>query len=172
MIEKLNIGTSGFKQNPYGNIQRAGSTPNGRAVYRVIDSDGEEAGKLSVPQKDVDTFERAYRDIMETAPGIHKFVQENSSEQDIKKRRNLSRIMIASGGLLGAVIPVAIMRKKASTIKTILAAIAGIVVGLSGGFAASVAATTPPGSFKFAKATRAIAKIDVKPFPEEESNKV
>ena len=168
MIDRFNTGTAGFKQSPFGNIQRAGSTPNGRVVYRVVDSDGAEAGTLSVPQKDADKFETAYKDIMSTAPKIQKYVAENSSESDIKKRRTISRALVAAGGMIGAIVPVALMRKKASTVKTILASVGGIVVGLSAGFAASLAATTPPGSYKFAKATRTLSKIDVQPVPEEE----
>ena len=60
MVDMFNIGSSGFKQNSYGNIQKIGMTPNGRTVYRVIDSNGEETGKLSVPQTESDKFESAY----------------------------------------------------------------------------------------------------------------
>ena len=88
MVDMFNIGSSGFKQNSYGNIQKIGMTPNGRTVYRVIDSNGEETGKLSVPQTESDKFESAYKDIMDTAPKIQKFVIENSSEEDIKKPKN------------------------------------------------------------------------------------
>ena len=99
MVDMFNIGSSGFKQNSYGNIQKIGMTPNGRTVYRVIDSNGEETGKLSVPQTESDKFESAYKDIMDTAPKIQKFVIENSSEEDIKKRRTLSRVIVGTGGI-------------------------------------------------------------------------
>ena len=156
--------------NSYGNIQRVGMTQNGRAVYRVIDSNGDEAGKLSVPNANAGQFEKAYKDIMESAPKIQKFAAENSSEQDIKKRRTLSRIIVGTGGLIGAVIPVAITRKS-STLKQILATVAGIVAGLSAGFAASFAATTPPGKFKFIKATRTFSKLDIQPVYNTENSK-
>lgn len=169
MVEVFNTGSTGFKQNSYGNIQRVGTTPNRRTVYRVIDSQGEEAGKLSVPLEQADKFESAYRDVMETAPQIQKFVRENSSEQDIKKRRNLSRAIVATGGVIGAAVPIA-LSKKLSRVKTILATVAGIIVGISAGFAASLAATTPPGTYKFAKATRTFSKLDIQPVIENKDN--
>ena len=159
-------GITGFKQNSYGNIQRMGSTENGRAIYRVIDSDGNEAGRLSVAGTDTDKFESAYRDIMDAAPKIQKYVTENSSEADIKNRRNISRAIVGAGGFIGAAIPIALTRK-ASTLKQILATVTGVVAGLSAGFATSLAVTTPPGTYKFAKASRTFAKLDIQPISEE-----
>ena len=159
-------GITGFKQNSYGNIQRMGSTENGRAIYRVIDSDGKEAGRLSVAGTDTDKFESAYRDIMDAAPKIQKYVTENSSEADIKKRRNLSRVIVGAGGFIGAAIPIALTRK-ASTLNQILATVAGVVAGLSAGFATSLSVTTPPGTYKFAKASRTFAKLDIQPISQE-----
>ena len=159
-------GITGFKQNSYGNIQKIGSTEHGRAIYRVIDSDGKEAGRLSVAGTDTDKFESAYRDIMDAAPKIQKYVAENSSEADIKKRRNLSRAIVGAGGLIGAAVPIALTRK-ASTLKQILATVAGVVVGLSAGFATSLSVTTPPGTYKFAKASRTFAKLDIQPISQE-----
>lgn len=159
-------GITGFKQNSYGNIQKIGSTEHGRAIYRVIDSDGKEAGRLSVAGTDTDKFESAYRDIMDAAPKIQKYVTENSSEADIKKRRNLSRAIVGAGGLIGAAVPIALTRK-ASTLIQILATVAGVVVGLSAGFATSLSVTTPPGTYKFAKASRTFAKLDIQPISQE-----
>ena len=159
-------GITGFKQNSYGNIQKIGSTEHGRAIYRVIDSDGKEAGRLSVAGTDTDKFESAYRDIMDAAPKIQKYVTENSSEADIKKRRNLSRAIVGVGGFLGAAIPIALTRK-ASTLKQIIATVTGVVAGLSAGFATSLSVTTPPGTYKFAKASRTFAKLDIQPISQE-----
>ena len=166
MVDMLNIGVSGFRQNSCGNIQKISVTPEGRVVYRVIDSQGEESGKLTVPQNQTDKFESAYRDVMNTAPKIQKFVMENSSEQDIKKRRNKSRAIVAAGGIIGAAVPIA-LTKNVSRVKSILATVAGIIVGISAGFAASLAATTPPGTYKFAKATRTFSKLDIQPVIED-----
>ena len=166
MVDILNLGSSGFKQNPYGNIQKIGMTQNGRVVYRVVDSEGGEAGKLSVPQNQTDKFESAYKDVMDSAPKIQKYVMENSSEKDIKKRRNTSRAIVATGGIIGAAIPIA-LSKNLSRGKTILATVGGIIAGVSAGFAASLAATTPPGTYKFAKATRTFSKLDIQPVIED-----
>ena len=122
-------GITGFKQNSYGNIQRMGSTENGRAIYRVIDSDGNEAGRLSVAGTDTDKFESAYRDIMDAAPKIQKYVTENSSEADIKKRRNISRAIVGAGGFIGAANTIELNRKD-STLKKIMANVTGEVAGL------------------------------------------
>ena len=159
-------GITGFKQNSYGNIQKIGSTEHGRAIYRVIDSDGKEAGRLSVAGTDTDKFESAYRDIMDAAPKIQKYVTENSSEADIKKRRNLSRAIVGAGGLIGVAVPIALTRK-ASTLKQILATVADVVAGLSAGFVTSLSVTTPPGTYKFAKASRTFAKLDIQPISQE-----
>ncbi len=165
MVSGINVGISNFKQNSYGNIQRIGASENGRVLYRVIDSNGEEAGKLTVAGKDTDKFEQSYRDIMEAAPKIQKYVTENSSEEKIKKRRMTSRIITGTGALLGLAVPYALTRK-ASTLKIILSCVAGIVAGLSAGFATSLAITTPPGTYKFAKASRVISKLDIQPIIE------
>ena len=159
-------GITGFKQNSYCNIQKIGSTEHGRAIYRVIDSDGKEAGRLSVAGTDTDKFESAYRDIMDAAPKIQKYVTENSSEADIKKRRNLSRAIVGAGGLIGVAVPIALTRK-ASTLQRILATVAGVVAGLSAGFVTSLSVTTPPGTYKFAKASRTFAKLDIQPISQE-----
>ena len=164
-------GITGFKQNSYGNIQRTGTTENGRAIYRVIDAEGKEAGRLSVAGTDTDKFESAYRDIMDAAPKIQKYVTENSSESDIKKRRNISRAIVATGGFLGAAIPLTLMRNSKNTMRTILATVTGVVAGLSAGFGTSLAVTTPPGTYKFAKASRTFAKLDIQPITEEKVEK-
>ena len=156
------INSLSFRQSSFGNVQKIGSTQNGRIVYRVIDSKGEEAGRLTVPQNEVDTFESAYRDIMDTAPKIQKFALENSSEEDIKRRRNLSRAIVCTGGAFGAFIPL-MLTKNLSPMKRILTTVAGIITGISGGFAASLAATAPPGTYKFAKASSTFSKLDIQP---------
>ena len=151
------------KQNPYGSIQKVAVLPNGRVLYNVIDSDGKEAGKLTIPNEQVDTFESSYKEILETAPKIQAYVKANSSEGSIKKRRNMARGIIGASGVIGASIPLIILRKSTSMTKKILGAVAGIVVGLSTGFIASLGVTTPPGSLEFAKATRDLSKLDIQP---------
>lgn len=158
-----------IKQNPYGNIRRISSLPNGRVLYSVIDSEGKQAGKLTLPQEEVDSFESSYKEILETAPKIRAYVSANSSENAIKKRRNMARLIIGASGLVGAGIPLIVLRKSTSMTKKILGAVAGIVTGLSAGFIASLGVTTPPGSLEFAQATRNLAKLDIQPVLDEQA---
>lgn len=158
-----------LRPNSYGNVIRAGSLPNGRIVYDVIDSEGHQAGKLSLPAEEVDTFEASYRQILETAPKIQAYVKANSSQAAIDKRRFWARGIVASSGAIGFAVPMVVLRKSASVTKKILGAVAGIVAGLSAGFIASLGVTTPPGSLKFARATRTLSTLDIKPVLDEEA---
>ena len=155
------VSSENLHQYSYGNIQRSGMLNNGRILYSVFDSKGKEAGKLSVPKEETDVFEASYNDIILTAPKIQKYVAEHSTEKDIKQRRNLSMLLVAAGGFVGAAISVFLARNK-STLTQILSTVAGIVTGLGAGFGVSLSITTPPGSFKFSKAARTISKLDIK----------
>ena len=95
MVQNVSNQTSSF-----GGINRIGTTQNGRIVYEVIDSNGQEAGKLTIPAQDADTFEKSYYDIMDAAPKIQKFSLEHSSAEDMKKRKTASNIMIAAGMII------------------------------------------------------------------------
>ena len=141
--------------------------PNGRVLYSVIDSEGNKAGKLSLPAEQVDTFETSYKQILDTAPKIQAYVKANSSVESVNKRRNMARGIIGTSGFIGASIPLIILRKSTSVTKKILGAVAGIVTGLSAGFLASLSVTTPPGSLEFAKATRTLSTLDIQPVLEE-----
>lgn len=151
--------------NPYGSIQKIGTTENGRVVYQVIDGNGKEAGKMSIAGKDCDVFEKSYRDIMESAPKIQKYAQTHSSPADIEKRKKISKWLVWTGAILGAGIPIYLTRKS-TTGKQLFATAAGIIAGLTGGFALSIKATTPPGTMKFTKAAKNISKLDIQPIAE------
>ncbi len=158
MVQNVSNQTSSF-----GGINRIGTTQNGRIVYEVIDSNGQEAGKLTIPAQDADTFEKSYYDIMDAAPKIQKFSLEHSSAEDMKKRKTASNIMIAAGMIIGAGIPIYLTRK-ASGWKQVLATVGGVVAGLAAGMGLSFATLTPPGMMKFVKASKNLSKIDVRPF--------
>ena len=160
MVNNLSVN---LKPSSYGNILRAGNLPNGRVLYNVIDSEGNKAGKLTVPLEQVDTFEESYKQILDSAPKIQAFVKANSSEEAISRRRNFGRGIVVACGIAGASIPVILLRKSTSVTKKILGVVAGIVSGLSVGFIASLGATTPPGSMDFARASRTLAKLDIQP---------
>lgn len=161
MVTALSGGNIGHYA--YGSVQRSGTLPNGRIVFSVTDSEGNDAGKFSLPEEQVDTFEASYKDIMETAPKIKKYVDENSSDEDLRKRRSLGRNIVATCGAIGAAVPVLLFWRANSMTKKILGTVAGVVTGLAAGFGISLSATTPPGSKKFAKATRVISDLDIKP---------
>lgn len=151
--------------NAFGSINRIGSTSDGRVIYSVTDATGKEAGKMSVASKDCDVFEKSYKDIIDSAPKIQKYVQSHSSPEDVQKRKSLSHWIVGSCAIIGAGIPIYLTRK-ASTVKQVIATVVGLVAGLTGGFGLSFATTTPPGTMKFAKATKNISKIDIQPFVE------
>ena len=165
MVKIAKIDQNSFSGSSYGNIQRIGTTKDNRAIYQVIDSNNQMAGHLTVPVSQIDMFEKAYSDIMETAPKIQDFALKNSSEQDIKKRRTTSRLLTAAGGIIGVAIP-ASLSNGLSTTKKVLSIVTGVIAGLSLGFISSLAITTPPGTIKFAKASRNISKVDIKPLNE------
>lgn len=164
MVNSLSVN---LKPSSYGNVLRAGYLPNGRAMYDVIDSNGNKAGKLSIPTEEVDTFEASYKQILDTAPKIQAYVKANSSKEALEKRRSMARAIVASSGIIGLAIPMIILRKSVSVTKKILGAVAGIVTGLSAGFIASLSVTTPPGSLEFARATRTLSTLDIQPILEE-----
>ena len=162
MVQNINNQTG----SQFGAINKIGNTQNGRTVYQVIDANGREAGKLSLPTTDCDMFEKSYKDILEAAPKIQKFAQEHSSPEDIKKRQKASRWIVGICAAIGAGVPIYLTRK-ASTVKQILTTALGIVGGLTAGFGVSLATTTPPGTMKFSKATKNISKLDIQPVVEQ-----
>ena len=156
-----------FNQNPYGRIERTGNSVNGRIVYAVTDSGGSTAGRISIPEDEADTFESAYNDIIETAPEIKSYVDANSSPYDINRRKNLSIASVAGAGIIGGVASAITTIGTKSAAKRILGIVTGSLIGLGAGFAFSLFLTTPPGSFRFAKATRTLAGIDIKHVQDE-----
>ena len=163
----VNAFSVNIKQNPFGTVERIGETQNGRALYKLTDSDGKSAGKLTIPLEQVDTFESSYNEILDIAPKIQDYVANHSSEKAIKQRRNKARAIVGGCGIVGAAIPIVALTKSTSITKKILGAVAGIVSGLAVGFVASLGVTTPPGSIEFAKATRTLSKLDIQPVLDE-----
>ena len=149
--------------NGYGSINRIGNTNDGRIIYQLTSPDGQPAGKLSIAQKDTDTFERSYRDMMEAAPVLQKF-SENHTPEQLERRKNTGKwtgIGIAS---VATAVPLIFVHKLTPKkwlqwIITIASSLAGIV----GGVRASAAISTPPGAVKFAKAMQNMSKIDAQP---------
>lgn len=152
-----------FNPNPYGSIKRTDNKKDGRVIYSVTDSNGSFAGKISIPEEEADSFESAYNDIIETAPEIKSYVAANSSPYDIKRRKHLSIASVAGAGIIGGVASAITTIGVKSGAKRILSIVTGSLIGLGAGFAFSLMLTTPPGSFKFAKASRTLDNIDIRP---------
>ena len=126
----LGISGGNLENYSYGSIRRVGMQQNGRMLYSVIDSSGKEASRLTVPNSEVDMFEKSYNDIISTAPKIRKYVDEHSTEKDIKIRKTKSTLSVLTGGILGAAVPIFLTRNK-STSTQIVSTVAGIVTGIS-----------------------------------------
>ena len=155
--------SEGLTQSSYGRIQRTGLYSGGRTEYRVFDSEGKDAGRLTVPTKQADKFEKAYADIMESVPKIQKYSREHSSQNDKNFRKNVFRVCTMVGGVLGAAIPLTLLRNSSSAPKQIIGLIGGIITGISAGFGASIATVSPPGTLKFTLASRKLSEIDIQP---------
>lgn len=151
----------------YGSINRVGMTNNGRVVYQVVDGQGKVAGKMSVAQKDCDTFEKSYRDIMESAPKLERYARTTTPEK-MQKKQSLMKWIIGGCGLIGGIIPLVLAKgngfwgfmKQAGL--TLLGTGAGLVLG----FGIVAKTMTPPGSTQFMKATQNLSKLDIQPMQE------
>ncbi len=149
----------------FGSISRVGTTPDGRIIYQVNDSSGQEAGKMTIAAQDADVFEKSYNDIMEAAPKIQKYAIEHSSPEDSEKRKKTSRIITLLTTLIGAGVPIYLTRKS-STWKQVFSVLGGTITGLIAGIGISFATLTPPGMMKFSKASKNLSKIEIQPFNE------
>ena len=152
-------------QGRYGAINRIGMTNNGRIIYQVIDPSGQEAGKMSVAQKDCDKFERSYKDIMETAPKLQRYAQTTSPAQ-MEKKQKQAKWIVLGGTVLGGILPLLKIKCKGfwGFIKATGLTLLGAGAGAAGGLFVASKVATPPGAAKFTKATQTISKLDIQPF--------
>lgn len=145
-------------------VHRIGVLDNGRVVYQISGGLSQESVKVSVNPRDCDTFEKAYRDIMVSAPKLQKYAQ-TTSPQQMEKKQKLAKWIVFGGGVLGGIWP--LLKAKGNGFwgamkqagLTLLGFGAGSVAGM---FAASKIAT-PPGAMQFSKATQTISKLDIQP---------
>lgn len=155
---------SGQAPNSYGSINRIGMTDNGRVVYQILDGNNNQAIKMSVAQKDCDTFEKAYRDIVESAPKLQQYAQ-NTPPQKMQKKQKMAKWVVGGCGLLGGIYPA--IKCKINSVGTGIKALgltllctgAGLVAGM---FIASKM-VTPPGAMQFSKASQTLSKLDIQP---------
>lgn len=153
--------------NGYGSINRIGRTDNGRVVYQVVDAEGKEAAKMSVAQRDSDTFEKSYKTIMVSAPKMQKYA-ETTSPEEMKKKQSQAKWIIAGCGLLGGIVP--LLKSKGNgfwgAMKQLGLTLLGTGAGLVGGIYIAGKMVTPPGAAEFTKATQTISKLDIQPVQE------
>jgi hypothetical protein len=149
--------------SPYGRVYKIGYMKNGRVVYQVVDGNGKNAGKMSIPLKDCDVFEKSYQDILSTAPKLQEYSQKMTPEK-MKKQKRMSRLIIGACTVVGALIPM--IKVKGKTWKQIAWTTVGTLAGLGAGFGISLKTTTPSGALKFARATNKISKMDIQPVVE------
>ena len=152
-----NVGANA--QNPYGAINKVGMTQDGRVVYQVVNPEGKVQGGLSVAAADCDTFERSYKDIMEAAPKLEKYMQTHT-EDDMKKAQKKGRWITAIGGFTGGIIPV-ILTKNYRTFVQIICTAAGVIAGLFAGAKVAQKVSVPPGAEQMTRASQEISKLDI-----------
>lgn len=153
--------------NNYGSINRIGTTNDGRVVYQVVDGEGNNTAKLSVAQRDRDTFEKSYRTIMASAPKMQRYAETTTPEQ-MQKKQSQAKWIVAGCGLLGGIFP--LLKSKGNgfwgAMKQVGLTLLGTGAGLVGGIYLAGKMTTPPGAIEFSKATQAISKLDIQPVQE------
>ena len=153
--------------NGYGAVNRIGMTNNGRVVYQVVDPTGKEAGKMSVAQRDADTFEKSYRTMMESAPKLQHYTETTTPEQ-MQKKQKMAKWVVAGCGLLGGIVP--LLKAKGNgfwgAMKQVGLTLLGTGAGLVGGIYIAGKMATPPGAMEFTKATQTISKLDIQPIQE------
>lgn len=161
MVQNISMSNA----NQMGSINRIATSQDGRVIYQVISPDGYEAGKMSVAPQDVDTFERAYNDIVETAPKIQEYAQKHSSPEEIEHKNKVAKWTVGIASGLGFLIPAA-FTSKMKLWKQISLTLAGTVTGFITGRVLAYKMTTPAGMAKFANATNTISKLDIQPVAE------
>ena len=160
MVQSVN---SVNNQQPFGLISKIGTSPDGRVIYQVIDTKGQEAAKMSVAQQDCDKFEKSYADIMEAAPKLQKFAIEHNSPQEMAKRQKTAKRFVGFGALIGFLLPIPFTAKikKHALLKQMAISTAGLIAGLFAGSKLATIFVAPPGSAKLEKASKTLSKLDV-----------
>lgn len=107
-------------------IQRLGMTSDNRHLYLAPDPDSNKMIKISVSDKDNDTFEK-------TASKLNEFAQEGLNPENLKKKNFKAYATFIGLGLAGIAIPSYLTRNSKKMTK-VLSIGAGIVLGVTTGF--------------------------------------
>ena len=160
MVQNLSNST----QNQYGTINKIGTTPEGRVVYQIDDPKKQQSLRMSVAAKDSDTFERSYKQIMESAPKMQAYAEKTPPEK-IEKNQKLAKWLVAGCGLVGGLIPMLKVKGDGflGVLKQVGLTLLGTGAGLGVGLFSASKIVTPPGAKEFTQATQALSKLDIKP---------
>lgn len=140
-------------------VNRVGMTSDGRVLYQI--QSGNQIAQMSVAQKDADTFEKSFNDVMKYAPQYENYIRTTTPEQ-LKKKQSTAKWMIGGLAGIGAFIP-AVAMKKSKTLIKVLATLGGGIAGFFAGSSLAAASIVPPGAAKISKASHTIAKLDIRP---------
>ena len=160
MVQNLSNST----QNQYGTINKIGTTPEGRVVYQIDDPKKQQSLRMSVAAKDSDTFERSYKQIMESAPKMQAYTEKTSPEK-IEKNQKMAKWLVAGCGLVGGLIPMLKVKGDGflGVLKQVGLTLLGTGAGLGVGLFGASKLVTPPGAKEFTQATQTLSKLDIKP---------
>ena len=160
MVQNLSNPT----QNQYGTINKIGSTAEGRVVYQIDDPQKQQSIRMSVAAKDCDTFERSYRQIIESAPKLQKYTESTPPEK-IEKNQKIAKWLVIGCGLLGGLIPMLKVKGDGflGVLKQVGLTLLGTGAGLGVGIFGASRLVTPPGVKEFSQASQALSKLDIKP---------
>ena len=149
-------------QNPYGSINKVGTSNDGRVIYQVVGADGNVKGGLSVAPNDCDKFERSYQSLMEAAPKVEKYMK-NHTEEDLKKLQKKGRRITGLSAFAGGIIPAILIHKPDKFLVQLLCTTAGAAAGFFTGLQIAKKITIPPGAEQMSKASKEMSKLDIKP---------
>ncbi|MCQ2754539.1 MAG: respiratory nitrate reductase subunit gamma [bacterium] len=157
MVRNINV------QQPFGIVNRVGTSPDGRILYQVIDPRGQETAKMSVAPQDCDKFEKSYTDIMTAAPKLQKFAIEHNSPQEMAKRQKTAKRFVGFGALFGFLIPIPFTAKfkNHALLKQMLISTGGLIAGLFAGSKLATLFVAPPGTAKLERASKTLSKLDI-----------
>ena len=158
MVQNL----SGQTQSQFGTINRVGMTKEGRAVYQVTSADGHQAVNVSIPAQDCDRFEKAYNDMMTSAPKVEEYMRKYSNPEEVKKLRKKTAWTIAIPTLIGGLTPAIAIHKMKLGWKIAITAL-GTVAGFFAGTKIATKMNSPEGVKEFEAATQSLSTIDVQP---------
>jgi hypothetical protein len=144
-------------QQPYGTVTKIGKTKDGRVLYECVS--GQERARLSVPYENCDKFEKAYGDVMKSAPSVAKRVNSQSPEE-FKKQEKIAKWVIGGCTAIGGLIPLTMAKGK--DWQQILWTLAGTIAGFATGVFAGTRIATTSDERKMLNATKTIQSLNVR----------